>query len=188
VKRLYRGYKVLQQAESQAGFDPTDRVRNRFYFSHLYTALDQPDFQKHLGIEAETSLRANPVPKSRLSQLKELMTWLYGSKSRNTEPLVRNQYPDLNTLRDVISKPASLSALRSGYPLARAYEISIGDRRRFRDSLTKAKEELQQAKGTVTTGYAGEQDLSEIMSDILRVASSLEDEMKQKRQGKPSGE
>lgn len=40
VKRLYRGYKVLEQAESEGVFDREDRARNRFYFSHLYTALD----------------------------------------------------------------------------------------------------------------------------------------------------
>src|SRR6266508_117225 len=35
VVRLYRGYKILEQAESKANFDREDRVRNRFYFSHL---------------------------------------------------------------------------------------------------------------------------------------------------------
>ncbi len=33
VKRLYRGYKVLEQAEQKAGFSKEDRVRNKFYFS-----------------------------------------------------------------------------------------------------------------------------------------------------------
>ncbi len=40
VKRLYRGFKVLEQAETQGVFNKEDRARNRFYFSHLYTAVD----------------------------------------------------------------------------------------------------------------------------------------------------
>jgi hypothetical protein len=179
VKRLYRGYKVLQQAESQAGFDPTDRVRNRFYFSHLYTALDQPDFQRFLGIDAETSLRQNPVPKSKLPELQELMVWLFGQEEVNRAPLIRRHNPDLDTLREVICKPAALSALRSGYSLDRAYAIGLGDRHRFRDSLTRAKEDLQQAYGTATTGFSGDRDLWEMIRDILLYAERLNVEMEE---------
>lgn len=181
VIRLYRGYKILQQAEEKAGFNVEDRVRNRFYFSHLYTAADQLEFQKFLGITPEGSLKPNPVPKSRLAELNELMTWLYGKKSAKVDPVVRTQNPDLNTLREVICKPASLSALRSGYSLDRSFEIAIGDRRRFRDALTTAKEELQQANGTVVTGYAGEEDLYETIKDIILYAEKIMQEMQSKR-------
>jgi len=181
VVRLYRGLKLLDQAEQMAAFRREDVIRNRFYFSHLYTAADQPDFQKFLGITAQNSLRANPVPKAKLGALRELVVWLYGSKSERKEPLVRTQNPDLNTLREVISSSPSLAALRSGYSLERAHEISVGDARRFREALTRAKEDLQQAKATVTTGYSGERDLYAMMEEILLVAGTLHREMSGKR-------
>lgn len=184
MRRLYRGYKVLEQAEERAGFSKEDRVRNRFYFSHLYTAVDQTEFQKFLGIDAEKSLKPNPVPQSKLPELKELMTFLYGQRSTGKEPLVRTQAPDLNILREVISKPAALSAIRSGLSLERAYDIGTGDKRRFRDSLTRAKEELQQAKGTVTKGYSGEEDLYETITDIELYASKIKEEMSDQRKKK----
>jgi hypothetical protein len=184
VKRLYRGYKVLQQAEGKAGFSREDMFRNRFYFSHLYTAVDQTEFQKFLGIDAEKSLKANPVPQSKLPELKELMIFLYGQRSTGKEPLVRTQNPDLNILREVIGKAAALSAIRTGLSLERAYEIGIGDKRRFRDSLTRAKEELQQAKGTVTKGYSGEEDLYETIKDIELYAGKIKDEMEDQRKKK----
>jgi hypothetical protein len=177
VIRLYRGYGILKQAETDAGFDKEDRERNRFYFSHLYTAVDQKEYQDFLGIKPDSSLRPNPVPKSKLSHLGELMTYLYGKKSSGQKPIVQTQNPDLNILREVISKPESLSALRSGYSLADAHNVAIGDQRRFRDALTSAKVELQKAKATVTTGYAGEDDLYKLVQDILRVTDSLKDEM-----------
>ncbi|RLC72804.1 MAG: hypothetical protein DRJ03_16935 [Chloroflexi bacterium] len=181
VKRLYRGYKVLEQAESDGVFDREDRARNRFYFSHLYTALDQSKFQEFLGIDSDTSLRPNPVPESNLDELGELMIWLYGKKSEGIEPVVKRQNPDLNILRKVISKPESLSALRSGYALKRSHLIAIGDRKRFQDALTSAKVELQSAKATVTTGYAGEEDLYEIIQDIGLLADTIMREMEDKR-------
>jgi hypothetical protein len=162
-----------------------DRVRNRFYFSHLYTAVDQPEFQVFLGITAEGSLKPDPVPKPKRVELKELLTWLYGRKSADLEPVVRSQNPDLGRLREVVSKPSSLAALRAGYSLDRAFEISVGDKRRFRTALTSAKEELQQAKATVTTGYTGDEDLFETMEEIMAYASTVKDEMAAKRRKRP---
>ncbi len=181
VKRLYRGIKVLEQAENQQVFAKEESARNRFYFSHLYTALDQKEFQTFLGVGKEDSLRPSPVPDNRLRELGELLTWLYGRKSQGIEPVVRKQNPDLNNLRRVIGEPESLSALRKGYSLDRSYSIAIGDRQRFRDAVTSAKIELQNAKSTVVTGFSGEDDLYRIIRDINLLAQSIQEEMQKKR-------
>jgi hypothetical protein len=135
------------------------------------------EFQDFLGIDAENSLIRNPVPQSKLDSLAELMMWLYGKSSAKIEPVVKKQDPDLNTLREVINKPESLAALRSGYSLERAYTIRIGDKGTFRNALTSAKIELQKAKSTVTTGYQGEDDLYRTIEDINRIFESVWDEM-----------
>ena len=179
VKRLYRGYVLLRQAESMTDFNREDRIRNRFYFSHLYTAADQPEFQKFLGIDANRSLGPDPVNKPKLENLYELMVWLYGRKP-DKPPIVTKQNPDLNILREVISKPNALSALRAGFSLEKSYEIARGDERRFREALTKAREDMVQANGVVTTGYSGERDLYEVIEDILIIARKIEEEMKNK--------
>lgn len=182
VIRLYRGNVLLRQAEEMAGFNKEDRVRYHFSFSHLYTAVSQEEFQKFLGIDAVKSLRPNPVPKtkSKLGNLRDLMIWLYGSKKSGREPVVRSQHPDLNTLREIINDPKAVAALRAELPLERAYEIGIGDKRRFREALIRAKDNLQQAKGTVTTGYSGEEDLSMQIDEILLIAQKIKEEMESK--------
>jgi len=182
VKRIYRGYLLVQQAEAEGDFSPDDINKNRFNFSHLYTAASEPEFQRFLGINASNSLKPSPVPKERLGELRELMVWLYGSKSAKKLPLVRTQNPDLNILREVIGKPAALAVLRSGYPLSRAYDVSIGDVRRFEEALTRAKEDLLLAKGTVTTGYSGGEELFTVIGEIVQVASKIQEEMTGKRE------
>src|SRR2546425_2466873 len=177
VKRLYRGFKILQQAETHCGFSVDDRVKTRFAFSHLYTAVADRGFQKFLGITDKGSLRANPVPHNRRHSLCELMVWLYGKRSKGIEPLITKQQPDLWTLQAVISKPASLAALRSGLSLEKSYQISVGDEQRFRDALTRAKEELLQARGTVI-GYQGEDDLFRTIEDIEELAAAIKEDMK----------
>jgi len=177
VKRLYRGFTLLRQAEEQASFEREDAIANRFFFSHLYTAADQAEFQKFLGIDAESSLMKNPVPKRRLKELGELMVWIYGSRSDHKEPLVQTQFPDLNTLRIVVKSPEGIAALRAGYALDRAHEISVGDPVRFRESMTKARENLVQANGTVVNGYNGESDLLSLSEDIVKLAERVNAEV-----------
>lgn len=178
VKRIYRGYVLLEQAENNTRFKREDISRNRFYFSHLYTAADYEEVLSFLGTDSEASLHENPVGKKHLPDLEQLMVWLFGSKDRKIEPLVRTQAPDLSYLRSVIGSKPALAALRSGISLERAHAISLGDARRFEDALAQAKDALQEAKATVTTGYKGDKELLAIMESIGTLSSSLLDEMR----------
>lgn len=178
VKRLYRGYKVLLQAENQADFSPEDISRNRFYFSHLYTAVDYPEFQRFLGIDPTAFPESNPVPQTHLQNLSDLMTWLYGKKSAGKEPIVRKQNPDLRQLAAVVSKPDALEELRSDYGLAIAYNTSKGDQLLFREALATARQALKQANSTVATGYDGDVSHYDAMGDIERLTKNLKREMK----------
>jgi len=184
VLRMYRGYKVLRQAETEGVYDLSERYRTQFYFSHWYTALAYTQFQEFLGMRPEDFEKEQPVPKTHQEELGELLTWMYGRKrSDGTDipPEVQKQNPHLKMLRDVISNPRSLDVLRSGYPLGRSYEVSLGNERRFRESLIRAKEELQQARGTVTIGYKGEDHLFQTIKEIRRVVNSLYTEMREIR-------
>jgi hypothetical protein len=179
VERIYRGYVLLEQAEETTRFRKEDRNRNRFYFSHLYTAASYSEVLTFLGTDARKALRPNPVPRKHLPQLAELMTWLFGSKERELEPVVRTQNPDLGYLRAVIANSQALAALRSGVRLERSFAISLGDERRFEEALAAAKDALQEAKGTVTTGYKGNQETLDQMESIILLSQSIEAEMKE---------
>lgn len=177
VKKLYRGYQILLQAESQAGFNREDRIRNKFYFSHLYTAADQKGYQEFLGITSEDSLKPSPVPRSKLKELRELMVWIYGSKEDKKSPVVSTQHPDLTNLRIVLGNKTALAALRAGYALDRALEIARGDKMRFREAITKAKEDLIEANGSMALGFSGEPDLFELAKEILFLIQGMVESM-----------
>jgi hypothetical protein len=185
VKRIYRGYVLLEQAERMTHFNREDVSRNRFYFSHLYTAADYEEVQAFLGTNPEGSLCENPIPKKHIPNLEQLMLWLFGSRERGLEPVVQTQAPDLSYLRSVIGNKPALAALRSGISLSRAYAISLGDTRRFEEALAQAKDALQEAKGTVSTGYKGNRELLGQMDSIVKLTNSLHEEMQRiAREGK----
>ena len=181
VERIYRGYKVLEQAENQTDFTIEDQMRNRFYFSHLYTAIASPEFQEFLGLDPDRFPDVDPVPKENINKLSELMGWIYGSRTKRTEPLVRKQAPDLGNLGRVISNQLSLEALRSGYSLEQAVNVSKGDESLFSDAIFGTLRELKTASATVSTGYSGDDDLYKIMEDIDEIRKSVFREMKRIR-------
>jgi len=113
----------------------------------------------------------------------ELMVWLFGSKENGKAAVVERQNPHLNYLRRVLGHKQALYALRSGISLQRAYEISLGDDRRFQEALVRAKDALQEAKATVTTGYKGDKEMLGVMNGILELAQSISDEMAKRASG-----
>jgi len=183
VRRLYRGLMVLQQAEKVGVFQRDDRWATHFAFSHLYTGLDYPGFQGFLGIDPGKSFQPAPVPKDRLSNLGELCTWLYGSRSKDKQPLIRSQNPDLRLLEEVLLSADGLSALRKGIPLRTSWNISRGDERLFREAMVAAKQNLEEARGKLLTGYQGESDLLKIAEGITALAKDIHGDMNKKFRG-----
>jgi hypothetical protein len=116
-----------------------------------------------------------PVLPSKVRNLGDLMLWLYGRDSSDTPSLIRSQNPDLKTLDTVLLTDAGIKALRDGLPLSVAHDISQGDERLFRQALQQAKQALQKALGTLTTGYNSTEmlDMPKIAEDIQNLANDL---------------
>jgi ParB/Sulfiredoxin domain len=177
VLRLYNGLMTLQQAEEAKVYDPEDRVRRHLNFSHLYTGLKYPGVQAFLGVSPDSIEKQRPVPAKRVKQLGELCVWLFGSKSKNQEPLIHSQNPDLRILDEVLQTERGIDALRQGLPLRVSQEIAQGDERVFREALLAGKQSLQKARGTLLTGYKGRSDLLTTSEEVKQLAEDIYKEM-----------
>ena len=173
VVRLYRGYVVLRQAQSEFDFDPTDTQHRRFPFSHLWTALGYVSIREYLGVAPAALENENPVHRDRLRRLWHLMEWLFGSRSRNVEAVVRRQNPDLRHLARALEVQKGVDLLEGGNSLSVALDASLGDAHLFRAALTKAETSAKEAMRFVSTGFRGEKDLVETGRSLLRQAESL---------------
>jgi hypothetical protein len=166
VQKLFQGIMVIEQAEDLKVFDREDIKKGRLYFSHLYTALQYEGFRTFLDIAEASFEKIDPVPKAKKDDLGLLLTWLYGSKKRDIDPIISSQNPDLSRLERVVRYPQALASLKAGARLETAYEESLPKQEVFSDSLYAAKNHLQKAWGFVTEGY----DKSE---SVLKAAGSL---------------
>ena len=175
VERLYDALMVLEQGEAAGVFSREDRYREHFSFSHLTTGLGYSGIQAFLGLPKgdKTIGKRRPVPKDHERQLGEVLVWLYGSKSEGQPPIVQSQNPDLRRLDEVLKNKQAIAALRTGLTLSVSLEISKGDERVFREALVDAKQNLQKARGTVLTGYHGNEDLYQTAEEIVELSQSL---------------
>ncbi|MCI0724857.1 MAG: hypothetical protein L0338_38720 [Acidobacteria bacterium] len=179
VKRLYHGLKVLQQAQQASVFDPRDRYYQRkdFAYSHLWTGLGYEGIRRFLGIREGPRDEKEPVPKKRIPALGDLCRWLYGSRKENIEPLIRSQNPHLRQLDEALRSERGVSALQRGLTLQFAVNAARGDTRLLLDALVGAEQNLREAKGYFSTGYDGQHEIAETISNIHVLASSLQSEL-----------
>lgn len=183
VERLYRGLKVLRQAEQAGLFDPENRFYQKkgFAYSHLWTGLGYEGIRDFLGIKDSAKDEQKPVRKEKIKALGELLLWLYGSNKENVQPLVQSQNPHLRQLDEALRSPRGIAALRRNFSLQSAVDAARGDARLLLDALVAAEKNLREAKGYLSTGYSGQQDITDTINNIRSLAISLEEELAAKK-------
>ena len=180
VRRLYRGLMVLEQAERIGTYNRSDRWRGHFAFSHLYAGLQYPGVSEFLSLRPSDDENREPVPAEKESQLHELLVWMYGSKSEDKPPVIQSQNPHLRQLDAVLANAEALAALRGGTELAVAFETSRPSSNIFEEALVAAKQNLERARGVLSTGYEGSKALLGIAADVADLAYDLHEEMQRK--------
>jgi hypothetical protein len=180
VQRLYRALMVIEQAEKAKVFRRENCYKSHFSFSHLYTGLDYEGIATFISLRDESAESDQPVPKAKMKELGELCTWLYGDDELGTPPEVQSQNPHLRQLDEVLRSNEATDSLRARLPLAVALEVSYGDERVFHSALIQAKEALQKARGTLSTGFHGEEELLRLANAVADLASDLAEEMERK--------
>ncbi len=170
TERLYLGWALVRQAEESLGIAQNDFVK--FPFSYMYDAVRMPEVKVFLGLKSD----AFAVPKSHHGELKELLGWLFGSKSHRTDPLVERK-DQLKMLAAVVSDKKATTAIRSGASLEEAFHETVGEENMLIECLTKASRELDRSKGIIHR-HKKSTDVKELVSKCLETATRLDREIK----------
>lgn len=177
VARLVNGMFVLDQAKDAKLFEISDRYPGkRFAFSHLYTALTRPGYREFLGLPDEWRLddpTPNPVPKNRLENLKQVLVWLYGSKSDDIKPVITSQNPDIKNLAAVLWNPRARTLMQLRNNLAEAHASIEPKGARFEGALVNAKQEAETALSQITGYDAEDSTLLEIGKDLSETSKQI---------------
>lgn len=178
VEKLYQGLQVINQAEKEGVFNRSDVPANRLFFSHLYTGLQQSGFKSFLGIEDTPMDSKTPISQDKIQDLGDLLNWVFGSKSKGIQPVIKSQNPDLRQLDAVIRNSEARAALKQGESLTASFDITRPKAATFEEHLMSAKFSLQKAFAYLTEGYnGGNKDLLEQADSVANLADELHKQM-----------
>lgn len=191
VARLVSGMFVLDQAKAEKLFDLNDRYqKTRFSFSHLYTALTRQGYRDFLGLPEEWRIddpHPNPVPKTHLENLKQVLVWLYGSKADDVKPVITSQNPDIKNLAAILSNSRARAMMVTRGNLAESYAAVEPKGMRFEGALINARQEAEKALSQIT-GYDSEDStLLEIGKDLSETSRQIYTTMQSMTKKAPKG-
>ena len=185
VQRLFRGLKVIEQAEAWDVYRRGDRWNRHFSFSHLYTGLSYPGITSFIGVVSEEAEDPHPVPFEKKEELGELCVWLYGSKRKDARPIIRSQNPHLRQLDAVLANRSAMANLRNTRDLQASFIASRPPTNRFEESLVAAMESLREARAMLSDGYDGSGELLSTADRVVALATDLHAEMVRKQYATP---
>ena len=183
IKRMVNAIYVLEQAASAGIFQIDDRASLRFNFSHLYTALSRASYMRFLGLDTAWSRydpEPNPVPDEKMGFLGEILSWLYGSREENVEPVVQSQNPDIKRLGEVLESDEGLLVLRKTRLLFEAHASTQSAERKFSEALLRARHEVREASNSLRGFDGHDKTLVGIAEDVSETAQAIHDRMKKK--------
>ena len=172
IHRMVTAYYVLMQAERLEIFHMDDRYKRTFSFSHLYTGLSYSEFTDYLGMprtQRDQDPSKDPVSPEYHEKLGYVLTWLYGSKEREIQPVVRSQNPDLGRVRDVLKSKSGIKVLEQSSHLDDALITATPKDLRFSKHIVEANGQLRLALETLDGFDAESQsELQEIVASAFK--------------------
>ena len=191
VKRMVSAIYVLEQARENGLFEIEDRHTRKFNFSHLYTALSRSQYMEYLGLEAAWARhdpRPDQVPGEKIDRLKQVLVWIYGSKTDGVEPVVRTQNPDIKRLGEVLANAEGRHVLEQGRSLDEAHASTESADTRFTASLLRARDGIRDAAGSLRAYDGKDQSLLDIADDVRETAEVVHSRMAKKRREALAGD
>ena len=171
IFRIVTAAYALDQAEAENLFQVSDRSKKSFSFSHLYTALSYSEIREFVGMDAANRTiepTRNPIPPEGLEQFQQLLIWLYGSASKEIEPVIRTQAKDLGRLKKVIGTPRALPMLIATGDLDIAVAEATPATTRLSEHLLIAKANLEKAQAVLQLYDGNDPAIVETAQEISR--------------------
>ena len=183
IKRMVAAIYVLDQAEQSKIFAINDRTSRKFPFSHLYTALSRSEYMSYLGLDegwTRFDPKPNPISKSNLPKLKELLSWIFGSKKDDELPVIRSQNPDIKNLGIVLAHNSAIHVLREERNLERALAQATPPEEKLSSALVRSLSFLQEAVNNLRAFDGTDRSLFEIVEEISELVETLRIRMVEK--------
>ena len=178
---------MLEQAEAEDVWSISDRATSgRFAFSHLYTAIGRKEYQQYVGLPESWSDKPplKIIKRNKLTELGEVLQYIYGAKSDERPALVRSQNPDLKDVGYALANPNARLVLQQRGTLDEARDALKDPSVAFMDALVAVNIRVSRAVQLLPKYDGGSLRVDELIDEIYEQADTLKtmNEKKKKKQ------
>lgn len=184
VKRMVSAVYVLDQARAKGLFKIEDRFTKKLNFSHLYTALARSQYMEYLGLGAAWASHdpePNQVPEDKLDELRNVLSWIYGSRPDELRSVIKSQNPDIKHLGEVLVHAQGRHVLETTRDLDVAHASIEPVDKKLTASLIRARDSIRDAAGSLRAYDGRDQSLLDIAEDVKETAETVYARMAKKR-------
>jgi hypothetical protein len=177
VARSLEGYYLVQQLIQAAQFIPADSMRPgrgsnpEYPFSWVYTALGYGPIREWLGLrDLSGGKDKNPIAKSKekLDDAGELLTFLFGSKSKSRRPAITDSR-QIADLARAVADPESRRHLKRGRTIEEVTVLLKPARERVADGLLDAQQSLQNVLTPLSQGEVHTAEAADLFEPAKKV-------------------
>lgn len=167
MRKQYITYKLFLEArDNLEGYDIRPIIDK---FSLLTVAYNSSSIRDYIGVDsyAKVDLENELVDSSKHEEFKNLLTWIYGNKKTNEQPILTDSRKITNTLSHVVKEPEAIEFLIEYKDLDGAYERTGGEKEYLLKKLISANRAIQTS---LKFAYKYKHD-----EDLLKKVSELEE-------------
>jgi len=170
IKKQYVTFRLFMQAKEDLTDFDFKPIINRF--SLLTVAYNSPSIRSYLGVKkySEVDFSGSLVPDDKISNLENILTWIYGNDKKNQKKVLSDSRQITNKLSHVVEYENAVSYLLKENDLDGAFERTNGEREFLLKKLRDANKTLS---GCLQFAYKYKKD-DEILSAVEELKELIE--------------
>lgn len=173
--RMLEGFYFVHQLMDEARFKPGDSLRKGrgsnpdYPFSWVYTALGYSPIRRWLDLaDMSEGKKKAPVPKKRLDDAEDFVTFLFGNKS-TAQAAAINDSRNISDLAKAIGDPAKRQLLKRGKTVAEVIELTKPAQERVVSGLLDAQDALNGVLITLSESEINTEQAKELVDPSTKV-------------------
>lgn len=142
LRKQYVTYKLFIEARDNLGFDVRPLINK---FSLLTVAYNSANIRKYLGVESysKVDLENELIDSNKYDEFRNVLTWVYGNKDTNEQPVLTDSRKITNTLSHVVDSSDAVEYLIKFRDLDGAYDRTNGEREFLSKKMVSASRAIQ---------------------------------------------
>lgn len=166
LRKQYITYKLFLEAQNNLENFDVKPIINKF--SLLTVAYNSASIREYIGVDsyAKTILENDLIDSSKYDNFRNILTWIYGNKETNEQPVLTDSRKITNTLSHIVKETEAVEYLIKYKDLDGAYERTGGEREYLSKNITRASRSLQTS---LKFAYKFKKDNEDLMKQVTEL-------------------